>query len=669
MANHISHSSLPYPIKNARFTVLVPYLDADGDPTDPTTPDTEVSQDGGAFADAAEEVTTITGSNGSGYVTLTGAETNNSAVAVAFKVASGPKATLMNLYPRNLPILESGTAGAGASGSITLASGTYTGLNLTGCFVRTTGGTGGGGTGGANNQARRITAYNTGTRVATVTPNWETTPDNTTTYDVLLPEGVLVPMLTALPPTTLGRTLDVSAAGNAGIDWSNVENPTTAVDLSGTTLKGVRSNTLAAGSTSTTAVLDASASASDDFYNGSWLWITTGSGAGQVRLIKDYVGSTKTCTVDAWVTTPGEHNYIILPSNTVNANVIQWLGTACAAPTVAGVPEVDITHFNGTAGTFASGRPEVNVSHWRGGAVPNNAITGVPVVDLWYLNSQTDPVDIAGGFFGGYGTVGDIYMNSLSWSGAMTAIDMTKINSILTAIRTGTAQAGSSNSITLDASASATNDFYNGATIYLTGGTGAGQYAVITDYVGATKVASIVTTWRTDPDATTTFAIYPYGMVELQTTGFARAYEPTVPGAVIANLYYVNDSGTGVEGIRVQGDDYFTDGYLDVNLTSVKGDPLAVTATGYVPVDLRYVAGVSVNTSSAQLGVNVVSAGGVTWASGSITSGVVAASAATEIAQAVLAEATADPIHANVKEVNSVVIDGVGTAADPWGPV
>jgi hypothetical protein len=40
----------------------------------------------------------------------------------------------------------------------------------------------------------------------------------------------------ALRPTTAGRTLDVSAAGNAGIDWSNVEAPTTTVNLSGTTI-------------------------------------------------------------------------------------------------------------------------------------------------------------------------------------------------------------------------------------------------------------------------------------------------------------------------------------------------------------------------------------------------------------------------------------------------
>jgi hypothetical protein len=41
----------------------------------------------------------------------------------------------------------------------------------------------------------------------------------------------------ALMPTTAARTLDVTATGGAGIDWANVEAPTTALDLSGTTIK------------------------------------------------------------------------------------------------------------------------------------------------------------------------------------------------------------------------------------------------------------------------------------------------------------------------------------------------------------------------------------------------------------------------------------------------
>lgn len=39
------------------------------------------------------------------------------------------------------------------------------------------------------------------------------------------------------PETTEGNTLDVTATGAAGIDWGNVENPTTAVDLSATDIQ------------------------------------------------------------------------------------------------------------------------------------------------------------------------------------------------------------------------------------------------------------------------------------------------------------------------------------------------------------------------------------------------------------------------------------------------
>lgn len=43
--------------------------------------------------------------------------------------------------------------------------------------------------------------------------------------------------LTPLQPTVAGRTLDVTAGGEAGIDWANIGSPTTVVGLSGTTVK------------------------------------------------------------------------------------------------------------------------------------------------------------------------------------------------------------------------------------------------------------------------------------------------------------------------------------------------------------------------------------------------------------------------------------------------
>ena len=42
--------------------------------------------------------------------------------------------------------------------------------------------------------------------------------------------------LTWLTPTTAGRTLDVSAGGEAGLDWANIGSPTTAQNLSATNI-------------------------------------------------------------------------------------------------------------------------------------------------------------------------------------------------------------------------------------------------------------------------------------------------------------------------------------------------------------------------------------------------------------------------------------------------
>ncbi len=79
-------------------------------------------------------------------------------------------------------------------------------------------------------------------------------------------------------------------------------------------------------------------------------------------------------------------------------------------------------------------------------------------------------------------------------------------------IRTGTAQAGASATITLDASASAVDDFYNNTIVLITAGTGAGQARFISDYVGSTKVAS-VSAWATTPSSDSVFVLIPFGAI------------------------------------------------------------------------------------------------------------------------------------------------------------
>jgi hypothetical protein len=74
-------------------------------------------------------------------------------------------------------------------------------------------------------------------------------------------------------------------------------------------------------------------------------------------------------------------------------------------------------------------------------------------------------------------------------------------------IRTGTAQAGTANTITLDTGSSTVNSQYATRWVRITGGTGVGQSKQIGSYVGSTRVATILGTWTTPPDATSTFDI------------------------------------------------------------------------------------------------------------------------------------------------------------------
>jgi hypothetical protein len=75
--------------------------------------------------------------------------------------------------------------------------------------------------------------------------------------------------------------------------------------------------------------------------------------------------------------------------------------------------------------------------------------------------------------------------------------------------RSGTAQAGSSTTITLDAGASSEDDHYNGLFISITSGTGSGQAAQqITDYVGSTRVATVGGTFSPTPNGTSVFRVH-----------------------------------------------------------------------------------------------------------------------------------------------------------------
>jgi hypothetical protein len=71
----------------------------------------------------------------------------------------------------------------------------------------------------------------------------------------------------------------------------------------------------AQGATSTTIQLSTAASTTDDVYNSMTVYISSGTGSGQIKVITDYVGSTKTATVSAWTTTPDNTSvYEVMPA-------------------------------------------------------------------------------------------------------------------------------------------------------------------------------------------------------------------------------------------------------------------------------------------------------------------------------------------------------------------
>lgn len=96
-----STDAKPIPLKNTAYRVTFPIMDADGDlVTGATGLDSEISKDGGTFADCTNEATEIATSSGMYYLDLTSTEMNADTVAIIVKTSSsGAKTTPIVMYP------------------------------------------------------------------------------------------------------------------------------------------------------------------------------------------------------------------------------------------------------------------------------------------------------------------------------------------------------------------------------------------------------------------------------------------------------------------------------------------------------------------------------------------------------------------------------------------
>ena len=142
----------------------------------------------------------------------------------------------------------------------------------------------------------------------------------------------------------------------------------------------------------------------------------------------------------------------------------------------------------------------------------------------------------------------------------------------------GTAQGGTSTTITLKSSSSSTNDYFNGLYITITGGTGAGQIRIIESYVGSTKVATVDRAWTTAPNSTSTYSITSWTTeavnqyVNVQPQGRARIIRYVSATVVEAVVEYPFFSTAVIDAGRWE----IEHGYEDV-WSSTKGWPRTVT--------------------------------------------------------------------------------------------
>lgn len=163
--------------------------------------------------------------------------------------------------------------------------------------------------------------------------------------------------LAATFPATVASTTNITAgtittATNVTTVNGLAANVITAASLAADASTEIRS--LASGTSdsgTTTTMVDAARTEADtDYWKGCLIVFTSGTLLGQARLITGFTPGTDTITyAPATTQAAGTHTYEIWPAGRVDVN--SWLGTTAATPSVAGVPEVDLTHVNGAATT------------------------------------------------------------------------------------------------------------------------------------------------------------------------------------------------------------------------------------------------------------------------------------------------------------------------------
>lgn len=370
----------------------------------------------------------------------------------------------------------------------------------------------------------------------------------------------------------------------------------------------IRSSTAQAGAASSI-TLDASAVATDRYYNGQHIQILTGTGVGQVRRIVHYVGSSKIAYINVpWETNPDNTSiYLLTPFSQIIISFGSGLAQAGAATTI-------------TLGSHESATDYL----FKGLALKICGGTGVGQVRtvVSYIGSSK------------VATVDRAWITNPDNTSLYEIISIDAIG-CMGILHAGLMQAGSaSTTAVLASTASAVNDYYDGHQVQIQAGTGVGQARIIASYVGSSKTATLTEAWATTPDATSVYIIRPIGDVEVginnDKTGYSLAADQAVnvtkvDGVALATHAsgMVPADARDILGTAISTP--ATAGILDVNVKNMNNvaataittinanigqtQPLNFTGTGataYVKSDMVDIAGAAVSTITAQIGTNVI---------------------------------------------------------------
>lgn len=206
-------------------------------------------------------------------------------------------------------------------------------------------------------------------------------------------------------PTAPGRSFDVTSTGAIGVDWGNVENQSTAVDLSATDIQlcdtvttltnqpSVFSGTADTGTTTT--LVDSELSEPDDgHWEGSWVHFTSGNLSGQTRLITVFEEFVNRITfAPATTQAVATQNYQILPAA---ATGVDW-GSVQRATTAVDLSATDIQLCD-TITTYTGDTPQTGDNFARIGA-PAGASISADIADVPTVSEFNARTLVAASYF------------------------------------------------------------------------------------------------------------------------------------------------------------------------------------------------------------------------------------------------------------------------------